>query len=280
MPEETDRPRPARFEQALACFREARELTDPDDAPGVYGVILHDEAETHRSTGDLGRAVGLFRQAVAYQERAGNPSALTTSMAALANVLVAKRETVEARDVLKRLGVEIPKIGAVQPRAVALHNLGLAYEDLGSLGVDEAYSEAVTAHRAVLDLLDGESDPGWYATVLRDLGDAYAAQDLLTLAHASYEEAVRYTRRIGGGRSNSLVTMLIVLGRASRRLGTLEGEVWVDGVGPADAGEGFGAPPVPGAPPLPDAPPPEAESDGVGPADGPPADVEPAGEQA
>ncbi|MGV2915323.1 hypothetical protein [Streptomyces alfalfae] len=26
MPEGTERPRPARFEQALACFREAREL--------------------------------------------------------------------------------------------------------------------------------------------------------------------------------------------------------------------------------------------------------------
>ncbi|WP_369217093.1 tetratricopeptide repeat protein, partial [Streptomyces flavofungini] len=229
MPDETGRPRPARFEQALACFREARELTDPDDAPGVYGVIVHDEAETYRSAGDLGRAAELFRQAVAFQERADNPSALTTSMAALAGVLVSLREPVEAREVLKRLGIEIPKIDGPQPRAVALHNLGLAYEDLGGLGVDEAYADAVTAHRAVLDLLDGESDPGWYATVLRDLGDAYAAQDLLSLAHASYEEAVRYTRRIGGGRSHSLITMLIVLGRASRRLGTLEGETWAEG---------------------------------------------------
>ncbi|KUL54707.1 hypothetical protein ADL30_15295 [Streptomyces sp. NRRL S-1521] len=60
----------------------------------------------------------------------------------------------------------------------------------------------MTAHRAVLDLLDGESAPGWHATVLRDLGDA-----------------------------QSLIAMLVVLGRACRRLGTLNGEGRADGAG-------------------------------------------------
>ncbi len=172
------------------------ELTDPDDPPGVYGVIVHDEAGTHRSADDLGPDAELVRQAVACQVRADDPSALTTSTAAPANVLVALRETGEARDVLKRLGVEVPRNGGAQPRAAAPHDLGLAYGDLGGPGADEAYSEAVTAHRAVLDLLDGGSDPGWYATVLRDLGDA---QSLITMLIVLGRAGVPAARNAGGG---------------------------------------------------------------------------------
>ncbi|THC53395.1 MULTISPECIES: hypothetical protein [unclassified Streptomyces] len=43
------------------------EPADPDDPPGVYGVIVHDEAGTHRSADDLGADAELFRQAVACQ---------------------------------------------------------------------------------------------------------------------------------------------------------------------------------------------------------------------
>ncbi|KUL54706.1 hypothetical protein ADL30_15290 [Streptomyces sp. NRRL S-1521] len=55
-------------------------------------------------------------------------------MAASANVPVALRGTVEARDVLKRLGVEIPRSGGAQPRAAAPHDLGLAYGDWAASG--------------------------------------------------------------------------------------------------------------------------------------------------
>ncbi|MFJ2773578.1 tetratricopeptide repeat protein [Streptomyces sp. NPDC087300] len=239
MPEETTQPRPARFEQALACFHEARDLTDPEESPGVYGVILHDIADTYRDARDLKEAVEHFRQAVAYKQRADNPSDLATTMTALANTLVSIGEHTEARDVLERLLAEAPKIGDAERQAAVLHNVGLTYEELGNLGVAGAYDDGIATYRAALVLIDGDGDPGWYATVLKDIGDAYEAQDLLEQAHASYEDAVRYTRRIEGT-SASLITVLIALGRVSRRLGRLEDELAVNG-GAAVPG---GGPPV------------------------------------
>ncbi|WP_141753915.1 tetratricopeptide repeat protein [Streptomyces luteocolor] len=228
MPEETSPRRPARFQQALACFHEARDLTDPEESPGVYGVILHDIADTYRDAHDLKEAAEHFRQSVSYKKRADNPSDLATTMTALANTLVTMRETAEAREVLEELAVEVPHIGDVERRAAVLHNMALTYEELGNLGLEGAYAQGAAACQLVLGLVDGEADPGWYATVLKDLGDAYDAQDMLPQAHAAYEEAVRYTRRIEG-RSTSLITVLIALGRTSKRLGKAEGETAVNG---------------------------------------------------
>ncbi|MGW2230007.1 tetratricopeptide repeat protein [Streptomyces formicae] len=286
MPEETSPPRPARFEQALACFHEARDLTHPEESPGVYGVILHDIADTYRDARDLKEAVEYFRQAVSYKLRADNPSDLATTMTALANTLVSMGEPTEARDVLEQLLAEVPKIEEGERRAAVLHNIGLTYEELGNLGVEGAYQDGIAAYREVLELIDGEADPGWYASVLKDIGDAYEAQDLLAQAHASYEDAVRYTRRIEGA-SASLITVLIALGRVSRRLGKLEGESAVNGAAATLGGAaavvngrviedaaGAGAeagerdqedvpPPADGIPPLPDAPPPDARPDSL-----------------
>ncbi|MFE0175315.1 tetratricopeptide repeat protein [Streptomyces sp. NPDC059002] len=289
MPDETSQPRPAWFEQALACFHEARDLTNPEDSPGVYGVILHDIADTYRDARDLKEAVEHFRQAVSYKRRADNPSDLATTMTALANTLVSMGEPVEARDVLERLVALASSITDVERRGAVLHNVGLTYEELGNLGIEGAYEESVAAYRTVLTLIDGEADPGWYATVLKDIGDAYEAQDLLEEAHSSYEDAVRYTRRIEGT-PTSLITVLIALGRISRRLGKLEGESLVNGgagvvngvriedaragTPPADADapvdsvppsapqDGRAQPDAPsdGIPPLPDTPPRGEES--------------------
>ncbi|MFK4067638.1 tetratricopeptide repeat protein [Streptomyces sp. NPDC029674] len=241
MPEETSQPRPARLDQALACFYEARGLTDPEESPGVYGIILHDIADTYRDARDYKEAVEHFRQAVSYKQQADNPGDLATTMTALANTLVAMGERTEARDVLERLGAEVPKIPDTERRAAVLHNMALTYEELGRLGVEGAYADGVAACQAVLALVDGETDPGWYASVLKDMGDAYDAQDMVAQAHAAYEEAVRYTRRIEGT-STSLITVLIALGRVSRRLGKLEGETTVRGDGAVVNGAVFDEP--------------------------------------
>ncbi|QES43180.1 hypothetical protein DEJ49_21290 [Streptomyces venezuelae] len=284
MSEETSQSRPARLEQALACFYEARGLTDPEESPGVYGIILHDIADTYRDAHDLKEAVEHFRQAVSYKQQADNPSDLATTMTALANTLVSMGERTEARDVLEQLSAEVPKIGNTERRAAVLHNMALTYEELGRMGVERAYADAVSACRAVLALIDGASDPGWYASVLKDMGDVYDAQDMLPQAHAAYEEAVRYTRRMEST-SASLITVLIALGRTSRRLGKQEGETTVSGDGgaavngarldaarsqprEASAETPSDAPPPPQGPPPqgppPEGPPPEAEAEASG----------------
>ncbi|MGV9880508.1 tetratricopeptide repeat protein [Streptomyces sp. NPDC003006] len=241
--------RSARFEQALDCFREARDLADPEASPGVYGVILHDIADTYRDAHDLKEAVEHFRQAVSYKERADNPSDLATTMTALANTLASMGEPTEARDVLERLAEEVPKIADTERRAAVLHNMGLTYEELGRLGLDGAYADGVAAYQAVLALIDGDADPGWYATVLKDIGDAYESQEMLPQAHASYEEAVRYTRRIEDTPA-SLITVLIALGRTTRRLARREGETPGNGSVPRGGAAGTwlgGAPQEAGA---------------------------------
>lgn len=268
MPEETSQSRPARLEQALACFYEARGLTDPQESPGVYGIILHDIADTYRDARDLKESVEYFRQAVSYKQQADNPSDLATTMTALANTLVALGERTEARDVLEQLAAEVPKIGDAERRAAVLHNMALTHEELGRMGVEGAYADAVAGYQAVLALVDGDSDPGWYASVLKDMGDVYDAQDLLPQAHAAYEEAVRHTRRIEST-SASLITVLIALGRTSRRLGKQEGETTVSGDGAAVNGARFEV-----ARPQPreasSATPAETPSDAPPPPDGPP----------
>ncbi|WP_306334991.1 tetratricopeptide repeat protein [Streptomyces sp. KL118A] len=274
MPEETSQSRPARLEQALACFYEARGLTDPEESPGVYGIILHDIADTYRDARDLKEAVEYFRQAVSYKQQADNPSDLATTMTALANTLVAMGERTEARDVLERLTGEVPKIGDTERRAAVLHNMALTHEELGRMGVEGAYADAVAACQAVLALVDGDSDPGWYASVLKDMGDVYDAQDMLPQAHAAYEEAVRYTRRIEGT-STSLITVLIALGRTSRRLGKQEGETTMSGDGAAVNGARFDHPRS-----QPRDAPSATPADAAPPSDGPPQDGGAAPEEA
>ncbi|MGW7068512.1 tetratricopeptide repeat protein [Streptomyces sp. NPDC054855] len=172
--------------QALACFEEARALTDPEESPGVHGGTLHDIADTYRGAGRLAEAVEYYQQAISYRRRADQPAELVVTMNALANCLVVMGELAEAAAVLRQITGELLSFPETAGRASYLHNVGLTYEQLGDKGVDGAYAEAVTVYQAVLALVDPETDPGSYAAALKDMGDALAAQGQLEQSHVAY----------------------------------------------------------------------------------------------
>ncbi len=106
-------------------------------------------------------------------------------------------------------------------RAIRLQELGRAYEELGGRKQPGAYGEALTAYTAALELVDAETDPGFYGTVLQDIGDVHTAEGRLSEAIVAYEKAVEHLRRAEDA-SERLPLALVSLGRVRRRFGTLD----------------------------------------------------------
>lgn len=222
---------PSWFDQALAAFQEALGLIDRDKDPGVYGLVLHDIGDVHAAAGDLHQAAASYRDAVKYKRLADDPGDLASTLVALGTCLIHSDEPTEARssldqakELLAREGSRIER----RLRAIRLQELGRAYEELGGRKQRGAYGDALTAYTAALELVDAETDPGFYGTVLQDIGDVHRADGRLRDAVAAYERAIEHLRGAEDARQR-LPSVLISLGRVRRQLGTLDQETLANG---------------------------------------------------
>lgn len=207
------------LDQAMAAFQEALGLLDPENEPGTYGVVLHDIADVYKAMGEDLKAIDTYQEAVQYKQRGNDPGDLATTLAALGDLLIDRGELTQARTVLDEAKRALSQESTVD--AVSLHSLGQAYERLGRMGSQDAYAEALTVYNLALRLLDADTDPGSYATVMRDVGDVHKAQGRLNEAVAAYEQAVEHMRRRPGAQRH-VASLLIALGRARRRMGWVE----------------------------------------------------------
>lgn len=201
------------IDQAMAAFQEALKLVDARTAPGFYGVVLHDIAETYEKKGDSQQAIAKYQESVEYKRMGDSPEDLATTLLAFGDLLIDSGDLTKARSILD----EAKPILTKEARAVRIHRLAGAYESLGQQGQEDAYAEALEAYQAALGLVDGDADPGSYATVLRDIGDVYQAQGRLAESAAMYEDAARHIR----GRSDlqrTLASILVDLGRVRRMM--------------------------------------------------------------
>jgi tetratricopeptide (TPR) repeat protein len=219
------------FDQALAAFQEALELVDREKAPGLFGMVLHEIADVHTATGDLQAAAASYRDAVKYKRLVGDPAELAPTLVALGTCLIHADEPTEARSTLDQAKELLSKEGSKIERrlqATRLQELGRAYEELAGRKQPRAYGEALTAYTAALELVDAETDPGFYGTVLQDIGDVHAAEGRLSEAVVAYEEAVEHLRRAEDS-SERLPLALVNLGRVRRRFGTLDQRILTNG---------------------------------------------------
>jgi hypothetical protein len=76
--------------------------------------------------------------------------------------------------------------------------------------------------------VDAQADPGFYGTVLQDIGDVHRAEGRLRDAVVAYERAVERLRGTEDARER-LPSVLISLGRVRRRFGALDQETSADG---------------------------------------------------
>jgi tetratricopeptide (TPR) repeat protein len=222
---------PSWFDQALAAFQEALELVDRDKDPGLYGMILHELADVHTVTGDLQAAAASYRDAAKYKRLVGDPGDLAPTLVALGTCLIRADEPTEARSTLDQAKELLSKEGSMierRLRAIRLQELGRAYEELGGRKQPGAYGEALTAYTAAVELVDAETDPGFYGTVLQDIGDVHGTEGRLSEAVAAYEKAVEHLRRAEDA-SDRLPLALVSLGRVRRRFGTLDQSILADG---------------------------------------------------
>ncbi len=202
------------YPEALGAYQEAANLVDRDSDPGFYGVIMHDIGDTHLAAGDLAEAVTAYRDAVTHKLKRvpAHPGDLATTMLALSDCLIESGELAEAKPMLGQVKDLLPQIDEPGQRASRLHRVGAAFERLAAKGQPEAYSDALSAYRDALRLLDPALDPATYATVLNDMGDVYRAQEKYDDARDAYEQAVEYMRQTPDGKYH-LASMLIDLGR-------------------------------------------------------------------
>jgi tetratricopeptide (TPR) repeat protein len=216
---------PSWFDQALAAFQEALELVDREKDPGLYGMVLHEIA------GDLQAAAASYRDAAKYKRLVDDPGDLAPTLVALGTCLIQADEPTEARSTLDQAKELLSKEGSKierRLRAIRLQELGRAYEELGGRKQPGAYGEALTAYTAALELVDVETDPGFYGTVLQDIGDVHTAEGRLSEAVVAYEKAVEHMRRAEDA-SERLPLALVSLGRVRRRFGTLDQKILANG---------------------------------------------------
>lgn len=229
---------PSWLEQALAAFQEALRLIDREKEPGVYGVVLHDIADVHAAAGDLQEATASYRDAVKYKLLADDPGDLASTLVALGSCLIQSDEPTEARSVLDQAKELLSEEGGRiehRVRAIRFQELGRAYEELGGRNQRGAYGEALAAYTAALGLVDADTDPGFYGTVLQDIGDVHRADGRLREAVAAYEKAVECLRGAEDARGR-LPSVLVSLGRARRRMGALDQGTLANGEGDLDPG--------------------------------------------
>jgi tetratricopeptide (TPR) repeat protein len=200
---------PSWFDQAQAAFQEALELVDREKDPGLYGMVLHEIADVHTAAGDLQAAAASYRDAVKYKRLEPTEARSTLD---------------QAKELLSKEGSKIER----RLRAIRLQELGRAYEELGGRKQPGAYGEALTAYTAALELADAETDPGFYGTVLQDIGDVQTAEGRLSEAVVAYEKAVEHLRRAEDA-SERLPLALVSLGRVRRRFGTLDQRILANG---------------------------------------------------
>jgi len=209
------------LDRAMTAFQEALGLLDPEKDPGFYGVVLHDMAYVHKAKGNHDKAIETFRGSVNCKQRAGDPADLATTLIAFTGLLIDYDELTEARttlDQLKKLLLE-ENAGDVEPRqrAVAVGRMGALYERLGDEGQEDGYTEALGAYESALKLVDADTDPESYATLLRYTGDVHVAQGQPRKAVTAYEEAVEHMRRSSSQREQA--SILFALGRARLQAG-------------------------------------------------------------
>src|SRR5919206_355021 len=89
------------------------------------------------------------------------------------------------------------------------------------------FDQALAAFQAALELVDAETDPGFYGTVLQDIGDVHTAEDRLSEAVVGYEKAVEHLRRAEDA-TERLPLALVSLGRVRRRFGSLDQRILAD----------------------------------------------------
>jgi tetratricopeptide (TPR) repeat protein len=215
---------PSWFDQALAAFQEALELVDREEDPGLYGMVLHEIADVHTAAGDLQAAATSYRDAAKYKRLVGDPGDLAPTLVALGTCLIHADELTEAQSTLDHAKELLSKEGSKierRLRAIRLQELGRAYEELGGRKQPGAYGDALTAYTAALELVDPDTDPGFYGTVLQDIGDVHAAAGRLSEAVLAYENAIEHLRSAEDA-SERLPLALVSLGRVRRRLGTLD----------------------------------------------------------
>ncbi|MGH3963071.1 MAG: tetratricopeptide repeat protein [Pseudonocardiaceae bacterium] len=187
---------PTHSDRALVAFQEALKLIDPEQRPGFYGVVLHDIADVHKAEGRLDEAVASYEEAVKYKSRANNPSDLAWTRLALGDCLIKRGRLAEARSVLDEAkeGMVTTDVARAN-RANFAYYLGRGWENLGNQDQEGAYPEALAAYQEALTLLDPDTNPDTYGTVLRDIADVHKAEGRPDEAVASYEEAVKHKSR-------------------------------------------------------------------------------------
>lgn len=207
------------LDQALAAFERARVLTDPDESPATYGVVLHDMALVHESSGRLGEAVDLYRRSAAAKRRGSAPDDLQFTLSCFATCLLHAGEVDEAHEVADESAAVLggPGIDLVRAvRAERVFDLGLLYERLGDRGAVGAHRQALETFEWALSLLDEQATPGSCGVVLRATARLQALLGHLEDATTSLTEALRFAELDDD--TSLRVSVLIDLGRAYQRL--------------------------------------------------------------
>ena len=217
------------LDEALSAFEEALGLVDRDEQPAFYGIILHDIAQTFEVAERFDIAVELYRESVSFKRRAENLADISTTLVALAQCLMSTGHLDEAFTALgeagEALGLAAPGLDTGD-LSIRMHEIGLLYERMGSRGIASAYDDAITTYRRTLELIDEETDPKSYASVLRGIGDVYCATGQLRDSASAYAEAVSLLRTTD--EQNGLASTLIDLGRTKRRLAEMDGQRFLD----------------------------------------------------
>jgi tetratricopeptide (TPR) repeat protein len=175
--------REAERELAIGHYREAETLVNRDDEPLVWaqiqvnlGIALTDRVEIGRDE-NLGEAISRLEESLTALDPASSPIAWARAQASLGNALLANSadggEDTEYAIVVYSLAIEVfAQYGALAQRAIALTNLGRAFQTraLGDRAMN--LEQAIDCHRSALELVERTTNPLEWSLASSNLGSA------------------------------------------------------------------------------------------------------------
>jgi len=170
-------------ERAIDHYREAEELVAREDDPLVWaqaqanlGIALTDRVEGRREE-NLSEAISRLEESLKVLDPASSPIEWAQAQTSLGNALLARSvdggDDVDYATVAYSLAIEVfSQYGALAPRAIALTNLGRAFQTraLGNRATN--LEQAIECHRAALDLVDPRTNPLEWSQASSNLGSA------------------------------------------------------------------------------------------------------------
>ncbi|MDI1445432.1 tetratricopeptide repeat protein [Polyangium sp. 6x1] len=174
------------YEQALSACKMAEET---DARERAHSAIVHNLADLCAQQGDVARALDLWKQSLAVDEKIGDVKGKAVTLHQMAGVIAQQGDVARALDLWKQSLAVDEKIGNVKGKAATLHNMAGVIAQQGDVArALDLWSQSLAVDEKIGNVKGKAATLHNMAGVIAQQGDVARALDLLKQALALVEK--------------------------------------------------------------------------------------------